>query len=53
MTFIIDIFQFDCKNEHKQVKWNQIKQDMCKSENTLFTMWFTTFLDKVYLKNES
>ena len=22
-TFIIGIFQFDCKSEHKQVKWNE------------------------------
>ena len=32
MTFIIDIFQFHCKIEHKQVKCNKIKEDMCKSK---------------------
>ena len=33
MTFIIDIFQFHCKSEQKQVKWNEIKRDMCKSDS--------------------
>ena len=31
-TLIIDIFQFIA---HKQVKWNNIKWDMCKSD-TIF-----------------
>ena len=30
---IIGIFQFHCKSEHKQVKWHQIKWDMCKSDS--------------------
>ena len=30
MIFIISIFQFHCKSEHKQVKWNKIKRDTCK-----------------------
>ena len=34
MTFIIGIFQFHCKSEHKQVKRNEIKQDMRKSDST-------------------
>ena len=34
MTFIIGIFQFHCKSEHKQVKWNEIEQGMCKSDST-------------------
>ena len=33
MTFRIDIFQFHCKNDHKQVKRNKIKRDMCKSDS--------------------
>ena len=33
MTFNIDIFIFHCKNERKQVKWNEIKRDMCKSSS--------------------
>ena len=34
MTFIIGIIQFHCKNEPKQLKWNEIKEDMCKSDST-------------------
>ena len=34
MAFIIGIFQFHCKNECKQVKGNEIKGDMCKSDST-------------------
>ena len=33
MTFIIDIFQCHCKIYRKEVKWNKIKQDMCKSDS--------------------
>ena len=33
MTFLTDIFQFHCKNEHKQVKSNKIKQSICKSDS--------------------
>ena len=33
MTFITGICQFHCKNEHKQVKWKEIKQDMFKSDS--------------------
>ena len=35
MTFIIGIFQFYYKSEHKQVKKNKIKQDMCKSDSII------------------
>ena len=28
MTFIIDVFQFYWKSEHKQVKWSKINWDM-------------------------
>ena len=33
MTFIIDIFQFHCKIEQEQIKGNEIKRDMCKSDS--------------------
>ena len=33
MTFIIDVFQFHCKSEHKQKKGNEIKGDMSKSDS--------------------
>ena len=33
MTIIIGIFQFHCKSEHKQAKWNKIEQDICKSDS--------------------
>ena len=33
MTFIISIFEFKYKSEHKQVKRNKIKQNMCKADN--------------------
>ena len=33
MTFIIAIFQFHCKSEHKRVKWNKTKGHMCKSDS--------------------
>ena len=57
---IICIFQFHCKNEHKQVKWNKIKWDMCKFDNIFLIYqgtyylndFWNLFLDKVYLKNE-
>ena len=58
MTFIISIFQFPHKSEHKQVKWNEIKQDISKSDSIFpylqpGTLFKWLFLDKVYLKNES
>ena len=34
ITFIIDTFQFNCKRECKQVKWNKITRDMCKSDGS-------------------
>ena len=34
MTLIVDIFQFHCKSKHKQVKRNEIKREMYKSDNT-------------------
>ena len=51
MTFIIGIFQFLWKGEHKQVKWNKIKRDICKSggifpylqSSTLFN-WLLKFI---------
>ena len=47
----ICIFQFYCKSEHKQVKWNKIKPDMWKSNSivpclqsiTLFKMTFEIY----------
>ena len=61
MTFIINFIQFQCKREHKQVKRNKIKQDMCKSDSFFliykalpyFNDFCNIFLDMVYLKNES
>ena len=32
ITFIIGIFQVHCKSKHKQVKSNQIKRNLCKSD---------------------
>ena len=61
MTFIVIISQFHCKSEHKQVKWNKVTRDMCKSDGiSLLTYkvvhylndFWNLFLDKVYLKNE-
>ena len=31
MTFLIGIFQFHCKSEHKQEKSIKVKREMCKS----------------------
>ena len=31
--FYSNIFQFHWKLEHKQLKWNKIKRDMCKSDS--------------------
>ena len=63
MIFTIGIFQFYGKSEHKQVKRNKIKQDMCKSDSsfsylqgsTLFK-WLLVFiswqgLSQKWLKN--
>ena len=55
MAFIIDTFQFNCKSEHKQVKWNEIKEDMCKSDSVFpylngvryLNDFLNLFLDKV------
>ena len=33
-VIVIGIFQFHCKSEHKQVKNNKIKRNMCKSGGT-------------------
>ena len=33
MTFIIGSFQFYSKSERKQVKWNKITSEMCKSDS--------------------
>ena len=30
---VIGTFQFHCKSEHKQVKWNKITCEMCKSDS--------------------
>ena len=51
VAFTIVIFQFHCKIEHKQLKSNQIKQDMCKCDSmfpnlessTIFT-WLLKFI---------
>ena len=42
MTFIIGIFQFHCKGEHRQVVWNKIKWDMCKSESIFLYLQSTS-----------
>ena len=35
MSFLIGMFQFHCKSEHKQVKSNEFKRDMGKSDSIL------------------
>ena len=60
MTFIIGILTFHGKSEHKQVKWNEIKRDICKCDSiflylqrgTLIKLLLSLYLDKVYMKNE-
>ena len=60
MTFMIGIFQFHCKSEHKKVKGNEIKGDMHKSDSaftylkraTIFKQFLNSFFDKVYRKSE-
>ena len=60
MTFIIGAFQFHCRSEHKQVKWNKITWDLSKSESLFpylqkvhyLNDFLNLFLDKIYLKNE-
>ena len=49
MTFIIGIFPFLYKSEHKQLKWNKIKLDTCKSES-IFTFLQISALFKWLLK---
>ena len=58
MTFIIGTFLFNCKSEHKQIKWNKVTRHMCKSDSIspyykvvhyLNDFW-NLFTDKVYLK---
>ena len=60
MNFIIFTFQFHCKSEHKQVKWNKIIRDMCKC-HSIFLIYkvvhylndfLNLFLDNISLKNE-
>ena len=61
MNFLTGIFQFNCKNEPKQVKWNKIKRNMRNLDayfliykycNFLFQWLLNLFFDKVYDKNE-
>ena len=33
MTPIVGIFHFIPKVKYKQVKWNKVKRDMCKSDS--------------------
>ena len=49
MTFIIGTFQFHCKSEHSQVKWNKITRDMCKSDS-IFPYLQGSTLNKWLLK---
>ena len=42
--FIIGTFQFHCKSEHKQVKWNKITQNLSKSDRIyIFYLQSSTF----------
>ena len=58
MTFIIHIFQFHGKSEHKQVKLNGIKRDMCKFDSifviceVVYYLNDFLFFDKAHLKND-
>ena len=49
MTFMLGIFQFHCKSEHKQVKWNKIKQDTSTSDS-IFSYLQSSVLFKWLLK---
>ena len=49
MTFIIGTFQFHFKSDHKQIKWNRITWEMCKSDS-LFPYWQSRSLFKCLLK---
>ena len=59
ITFIIDTFQFHCKLERKQVKWNKITRDMWKSDgsfsyfqsNALFK-WLLEFISSERLSKK-
>ena len=42
-------FLSHCKSKHKQVKWNKITWDMCKSDN-IFPFWQSSTLSKWLLK---
>ena len=44
MTFIIWHYnwQFHCKSEHKQVKWDEIKQNMCKFDSIFRCLQLST-----------
>ena len=35
MTFTFGTVQSHCKNEHNQINWNEITQDMRKSDSIL------------------
>ena len=59
ITFIIDIFQFHCKIEHNQVKWNKITWDLCKSDSIFFYLqsskllkWLLKFISCFGLSKE-
>ena len=45
MAFIIGIFQFNLKNEHKQLKLTKIKQDMRKSDSIFLYLQSITVLE--------
>ena len=45
MPFVNGNFQFHCKSEHKQVKWNKITPDMCKSDSIFPYLQSTALLN--------
>ena len=47
MTFIIGPLQFHCKSEHKQLKWNKIRQEMCKSASIFPYLQISTLFFKI------
>ena len=42
MTFVIDISQYHCKNDHKKAKWNKMVQDTCKSDSVFHYLQIST-----------
>ena len=45
IIFIIGIFQFHCKSEHKQVKWNKMKEDMFKTDSIFPCLQSSSYLN--------